>query len=426
VMPVLFLMVVAGLVWLLYKQGTPPEMKRYFWLALFLKLAASLLFIALYVYYFKVGDVLSYNRQAIRLNQIAFSDWDLYTNLFSRYDILPREPLPVGLKHWGNPSSWLLVKILSLIYLLNQNNIWLAALAFGLFSFWGMWRLAVALIRIQPDWRKPVLISFFLIPSVALWTSGIGKEMFFWAGIGLFLSSAIRLYNRSSKYKLLDILVGLLGLWLSWEMRYFIVAILLGCLLAWILCNWLAGRVEWARKFWVQMVLFFGLLLSGIVLAPLLHPNFKSRQLIRLVVKSNQDLQQDASPEDRISYDLAPTFTSLIENSPKALVAALVRPYPWEVDNKVKGLAAVENILLLGLLIFAFLPGKQKEEDQTRFFKISLWVFVLISALFLSLATPVFGSLHRYRVCFLPVYAFLLLSTPRVSRFQNRESLTDA
>jgi hypothetical protein len=106
----------------------------------------------------------------------------------------------------------------------------------------------------------------------------------------------------------------------------------------------------------------------------------------------------------------------------KAVNASLFRPYLWEVKSPAMLISAVESVMILYMIIFAFVKLK------TRFFKIifknPVMVFMMVYSVFLAglvaITTNNFGSLVRYKIAAMPFFVgmlFLVLSqVPNIRR----------
>jgi hypothetical protein len=123
---------------------------------------------------------------------------------------------------------------------------------------------------------------------------------------------------------------------------------------------------------------------------------------------------------DVIHYqNLEPTVTSLLVNAPWALFSGLFRPFPWEAKTVFQLLVSVENGLLLILLIVSVKSiARCKTIDCLIIWSAAVYIVLLCT--FLALSAPNFGTLSRYRVCFLPFLFFLVsCDNKAIRRFQT-------
>ena len=421
-LPVVYLLVLAWLAWQGWRQTaahTPDA--HYYWPALLLKLACGLAIGALYIFlYQREGDSLKYQAQSEVMSRLALEDPARYLRILFTDDVDLR-PLRKEMRFWYKPASFFLVKVLSVLNFFTRSSYWLNTLAFSFLSFWGSWRLFKTAAAAWPVLRLPALVALLGIPTVVFWTAGISKEAIWMGGTGLMLSALLNMAGNRNR-KAVEWLILLAGLYLSWKVRYPYVALLAFVLLAWWGGRQVFRRVRRPAARWLALLALGGMLAGLAYAGRFVHPNFTVHRATELVWKSNRTILRKSAPEDRIEFDLQPSMGSLVRSSPQALLTGLFRPALWEAKHLLMLLAALENLLLLLVALgsaASFLkpwPG-----ILPRRLPAALWVYVLVMAALLALATPNFGTLLRYRTGFLPVLVFLLLATSFWrSRFAKR------
>src|SRR6478736_2670817 len=145
------------------------------------------------------------------------------------------------------------------------------------------------------------------------------------------------------------------------------------------------------------------------MLLSFMHPNFYLDQFLGVIISNYNDFAELSDPKNLIHYyQLEGTLTSLLINSPWALLSGLFRPMIGEGQGLLGFAASVENFLLLILFIGALLNLKKM---FTSSHKVILWAaisYCMVLCVFLALSTPNFGTLSRYRVGFLPIFVFLM------------------
>jgi glucan phosphoethanolaminetransferase (alkaline phosphatase superfamily) len=121
-------------------------------------------------------------------------------------------------------------------------------------------------------------------------------------------------------------------------------------------------------------------------------------------------LSRFSSPEDQIEYtDLQPEASSILYHAPNALLSGLFRPFVWEAHTASQWLVAMENLALLVLTIAALTRFKRVIHSQNRLLVFTAIVYIVLLCIFLSLSTPNFGTLSRYKVGFQSFF-FLLIA----------------
>lgn len=105
------------------------------------------------------------------------------------------------------------------------------------------------------------------------------------------------------------------------------------------------------------------------------------------------------------------TVLSTLEAVPKALVNALLRPFPQDAGSPLMLIAIGENMLLVLLLMMALIRMNTAVLSHPLF-----WLcisFALVILVLTGLVTPVVGAIVRYKVPALPFIAAALLALRR-------------
>jgi hypothetical protein len=109
-----------------------------------------------------------------------------------------------------------------------------------------------------------------------------------------------------------------------------------------------------------------------------------------------------------IPFDLDMSWMSILINYPKAMLYAFFSPFPWQIHNATSLLAAIENYLFIGLFFVFIYKWFSKKSVVSNVELIGLFLILLIGAL-LIMASPNIGSFSRYRIFYLPIYAYILI-----------------
>ncbi len=420
-------------------------MRHYLRLGFPLKIAAGLGVGIFYQWHYQEGDTFYFFTQARHLVEASEGNLWQYTKLLLNFEGQAFAPL-------REDRSLLLIQILSFLVLISGKNYWICSAYFSLFSFAGLAAAAeswLSLLQLNAKKTKNAALSthsksvralgiaFFLFPSVVFWSSGILKEALLVGGMGFmwaFFLQKTHLWKSESFYK-----KGLQGLWIGvitialWKIKFYYVGAWLGILISYGIIFWVeklffrAGfkstfstffqnRLSFLSSFWSRVLFFVGIGFLGLALLPFLHPKFKPDRLLRVIVISHDQIAAATPAHNLVRYqNLTPTWGSILKNAPAALWAGLFRPFLWENKKQsffsalLSPLAAVENWLLL-LLFLAYLKNKARNcGSELALLHLSLWIFILLMALFLALSAPNLGSLVRYKVGFLPYLVFILI-----------------
>lgn len=123
---------------------------------------------------------------------------------------------------------------------------------------------------------------------------------------------------------------------------------------------------------------------------------------------TQMDLKQDYY--GGASFDIGdfdPSIAGIIGKAPKAINAALFRPYLWESYNPGMVVSGLENFVILLFSIFLLIKIKVFNlfrlmfRHHFLFFSITFSIFFAFS---IGLTTSNFGSLVRYKIPAIPLY----------------------
>src|SRR5690606_38548730 len=122
-----------------------------------------------------------------------------------------------------------------------------------------------------------------------------------------------------------------------------------------------------------------------------------------------------SSGDQGSSYDLGafdPSFTGMLTKFPQAVNVTLFRPYLWEAGKAIVMLNAIEAFLFLALNLRILIPigpvrvWRTINSDPNIQFAL---IFTLIFAFAVGISSYNFGSLSRYKIPCLPMYALSLV-----------------
>ena len=113
----------------------------------------------------------------------------------------------------------------------------------------------------------------------------------------------------------------------------------------------------------------------------------------------------------------------MLKLAPAAVNVSLFRPYPWEVQNPLMLLSAVESLLFLYLTItLIWRTGIFKTFaliGSTPILQMC-FIFSIIFAMAVGMSTNNFGTLARYKVQMMPFYLSGLYIASHLSAMERR------
>jgi len=324
---------------------------------------------------------------------------------------------------WSNTLFW--YKILALLNLATGGLLWLNVGYLSLGCFIGCWHLVRALTRALPATPAGAgVVAFLLWPTVVWWTNGLTKEtLLIGAGAGFVALALPVLYGSGWPRRLWpaarQLVSGLLLAWLMVRMRYYFALPLVAGVLA-LGAVRLATWRGWLRPAaWQQVGALLLLLGVGGAVAGGLGGEQMELTYFSHEVNANYHHGLQASPgRPHVRYpDWDPTPLGLLRHAPLAAEQVLVRPWLGESGLPLYTGAALENALLLALVLLALVAIAGGRAGRLPVaLAVLLLVYCLLLAAFIGLSTPNLGTLHRYRAGLLPWLLLLLLQNDYARR----------
>ncbi len=435
----------------------------------------------------ETSDVFKYFDDSKKLNEIAYISPSSYLKLLvsdDTGDIKAKNHLDL-LKNWKNKteehikftknkgndlfnSQRTIIRLNSLFHFVSFNNIYIHTLFMCLIGFIGQVLLFKSFIVFNKDRRFELLIAIFLVPSIAIWSSGLLKESIIFFALGLFV------YNFLNRNSLVNILLVLLSLLLLVFSKFYIALILCFALFL-----YFTSYLLYKNKLSAIGLLLF----SAIVLILFNNKAFETiaskmnnesnigrgGYFLSDNINSKNDIYIDyndfnnaypglnlndsivlkkgikyytyndgkinlSSPlinnnENRSYYlllfyypagsfidlpELDASFKSFLMFFPYALKNAFLEPLCFSNNSKLYLLFFIENIMVLLVLALGFLFLDYSKNKKVILFNLS-FAFALL--LLIGYTTPIIGNIVRYKA---PAITFLLIT---IALFYNRNLL---
>jgi hypothetical protein len=390
-------------------------LKQFFWPALGVKLVAGVCVGLLYTYYYQVGDTFLYFHDGSMLADLARKDFAAYLKF-----IIESEGAFTGSFNEDTPRALLFVKIVSFFSLLSFDNYWIIASYFSLFSFLGSWYLVQRISYHLPEFTLSGIVAFLFFPSMVFWSSGLIKESLALASL-FFLSGTFLALWFGSKFSLVHWFWVLFASWVMWALKYYIGAVFFPIVLTSLFYRSILSHFFKKGQGWINLFVAMLIFIMLVTAASFSKPNIYPQKLLNRIVENNNAYSQVSPSEDLIHfYQLTPTAVNLLLNAPWALFSGLFRPFIWESRNVLQLLVSIENMLLLAFSGIALYGIRNILLSPYRILTFLTLVYVIALCIFITLSTPNFGTLARYRVGYLTFFIFLLCCDKRMVRILQR------
>ncbi len=295
---------------------------------------------------------------------------------------------------WNDLKSNMFTKFLSIFNIFSFGNYYINVIFYSFITLLGPLALCRVMNDVFPGKKLQVILAAFLIPSFVYWTSGIHKD-----GL-VFLAISLIVYHfyfglKEKKFSFRIIAMMLISVLIILMFRNFILIILIPAITAWYVSTRYSNKIilAFSLVYFLFAVMFFSF--------RYISPSLDFPQSVINKQNAFRKLQGNSSIKP---IDLDPTPLSFLKNSPRALSATILRPYPGDVKHLLSLAAAVETFILL-LLFLCFLIWRTNGIQSKAF----LWFCIFFSVSFLLIigyTVNFVGAIVRYRSIILP---FLLV-----------------
>lgn len=411
-----YLFILLLILWRIKKKNPDnPLIQKYLIKGFLFKVVCAIFYGLLLKFYYGYGDSLTYFKDSVFLqHQIRDGNETLKILLKDHYYARDTH----GIVGMGTEGGFIVEKLALLLSYISFYRYLVVTLFFAILSYSGVWKMFVTFNEIMPGWDKRIAICILFFPSMAVYGSGILKDTICMGALGWLLYSSHQLLGKKKfSWKYIFILLAS-GTLIGFVKIYIIAAFIP----TYILYLFLLLVKKIPNGFIRRMILPFLIIMTiGVyfIFSDQIDQQLGAYSLDKLfdTVKEQQDTFLNAEDADKGSVfslgDFDPTVIGAIKKMPDGIVAAIYRPFLWEVKKVIMLFSAMESLFLLLFTLyvmyktglFRFFSGIGK--DPFIFLCI---VYALIFAGLVGLSTFNFGTLARYRLPMLPFYTCGILA----------------
>lgn len=419
----LVLFVVLYIAFIYSQRLKDPRLQRIFWFGLLTKIFGALAISFAYLLYYGGSDVFNFwvgGGLLLRLGEAHPEHfWSIFFGnlqaLHQETGLLDDNPY---LQFWVTDSRNLtMLRILAPLTFLSGGSVFGAIILGASIFFMAFWSFYIYFQKLFGIHRWYLAIALFATPALATWTSDLMKEAVCTAA----LLTCMRLFHRMAieqRVSLGGMVLFLVCANLILLIKTYLLMLALPVWGLWLYLHYVSGQGNVLLKLITAPVLGLGLLAASYVLVTNLSAGSKRFSTENLLVQA-EAIQSDLSSDYYYTrsqgsrYEITPINaaepTTVLVGLPLGLFTTLFRPFPWEANNPLFMLAALESMLIFFLSLRAgFLLFNR--QIRRAFFRKEIVVFLtyaLILFAILGIISGNFGNLVRYKT---PGFVFYCLS----------------
>jgi len=366
------------------------------------------------VYYGNLAQMLdtwSYHQLGLaEYHLLSTNPHEYFTNMFYT-------PYPEGYErvfestdsYWNDLKGNVFVKLISIFNLLSFGHYYVNVIFYSFISLFGPIALFRVMADIFPGKKLQVLLPAFFIPSFVYWTSGLHKEGLIFLGVGLII---YHLYYgwKEKRYPLKRWLGILLGLFILFVLRNFLMMLVVPVIVAWLLVS------RWPRHGFLIFTAVY--IVFGTLFFTVRYIDSRLDFPKAVVAKQQAFLHIQGGGSTIPIKAVEPTFASFAKNTPQAVTLAFLRPYPGDVHHLLSLVASVEiNLMLLLFLLFLLFRKKNGPLAKNVVY---LCMFLSVSILLaIGFSINNLGALVRYRSIVIPLLMIPVITQTDWPRIGN-------
>lgn len=389
------------------------------WLSIFLFVCKCLAGIGLwyvYTYHYtdtRNNDAHKFFNDALVLQQIRIENKDAFNHLmFGTERIDEQEKYNSRLLNWERNfdeapinENRTAIRFNALLMFITAKSYFAHIIILCFLSYAGLVWMVNTIFSSAANENRLLAYLVMLLPSVLFWNSGVMKEPILVFGLGIFVAALTGLNSAPLKNGLL-LLIGCLILL---SIKFYVLLCLAPAALAYIVFNNKLSPIFQPIKYVVVYLLLLAIAFN------LQH--ISRYDLPQMLANKQEHAIKEAAYFNAGSRINIPVITSdaasIISAAPIAVFNTLMRPFVTEGKNALMLISALENLLVLILVLFCIRHYRAYKQQQLNLLLFLLAATVGYFAL-IGICTPVIGNLVRYKAPLLPLFQFAFILATQV------------
>lgn len=376
------------------------------------KVLAGVFVWAIYTFYYtdkQNSDIYKYFSDAQTIHQLVDTKPNAYVDLMVKGSTDDKEVM-ASLHHWERNfdqapinENRLIIRLNVLLFWVSGGAYFVHVLMFCFIAYWASICFFNTLFGTVKNGVALLGLCTIFFPSILLWSSGVLKEPLLLLGLAFLVRGLLSDGKRIGR--LVFMLLGV-GFLLCTKFVVLVAVLPAGC------AYWLAKRLSTVRSVAFVYSLVYLFLLAVAFLLPAISTSYDWPKIV--ASKQANAIKEATYFKAGSAIALSPIEPSALgvfSAVPQSIFTVLFRPFVWEAKSVLMLVNAIENILLLLLLLFCVWRWRKPTVAM-----VNVVFFLLVAAVVyfavVGIVTPVLGNLVRYKTHLLPfvIAAIVLLS----------------
>lgn len=416
-------LLIVYLVALQVKKARITKVALYKWFVsgMMVRVLGGVMLCIIYLYYYKGGDTTNYFKGSVCMINLMFKNFPVYLDImagntsFENYMAFDASTGYPPTYMYRDEKTFAVIRYVNPLVLLCMKSFIPTTIVLASLAFSGPWRLFLMFCREFPGLSKQLAVAILFVPSVFFWGSGLLKDTFTFSAVCWYTFSFYKAFIVKEK-RITNSIFLILSIWMLISIKpYLFIAIFPGSVL-WYIFNMLRNvKSALVRAVYFPFITTGGLIIAFILISLLgdRMGKYKLENLMDVAIITQDDLSRDTyGPNSFDIGELDGTTSGLLSKAPTAITATFFRPFLWEIKNPVMLLSALENTIILILVIIMLIKIRPLvilriiTGQPIILFSV---LFSVILAFSIGLSTANFGALVRYKIPLMPYFISSIL-----------------
>lgn len=405
--------------------GTP--IGHFFYPALILRLVFTIIYAAIIQFYYKgQADTAIYYQGVLDMHASIEQDPGVLKDIYTNLDMHDDNPIVTQMMYdptggytyfvMKESKNWMVARIGLLFSLIFYKNYLAISLFISVFAFAGCWRMFKTFYALYPHLKNKIAFACIFLPSIIFWGVGLIKDSICIGALGFLFYALYNVFIAKKKVPA-SVLIILVSGWLLYNVKPYILLCFAPAFLIWIFIRFNRSiQDKTLRSIAAVLFTIVGVIAGAFLLQYMTAQEQSAQFATENLVKSVESQQYGYTTAlGQGSYftvgKVGTGIGGLLTLFPLGVVAALFRPFPWDVRSPLMVLSAIEAMAFIYLTWITFrkigflTTFKMIFSDPLTLF---CFIYSILFAGFVGITTSNFGAMVRYKIPCLAFYLMML------------------